>query len=210
MTPQDLIAAFEKVAEAPEGVQRLRELVVQLAVRGRLVAQEPEDEPASVMLERIAEEKARLVKERKIKKPKLFPMLSGPDIAFDLPSRDWAAGVSKPTLNLYLYDIRECHDLKNPSPWVTRPGPNNTAIKSRPDVRVDLTYNAVQKLVTMLRQSDGPNIHATAWPASSRSRVPSGRALRIHRMCWSMKLVSSSVRSTICIWDSFSACSRLK
>ena len=62
------------------------------------------------------------------------------DIAFDLPSREWAAGVSKPTLNLYLYDIRECHDLKNPTPWVTRPGPNNTAIKSRPDVRIDLTY----------------------------------------------------------------------
>ena len=62
------------------------------------------------------------------------------DIAFDLPSRDWAAGVSKPTLNLYLYDIRECYDLKNPAPWVTRPGPNNSAVKSRPDVRVDLTY----------------------------------------------------------------------
>ena len=62
------------------------------------------------------------------------------DIAFDLPSREWAAGVSKPTLNLYLYDIRECYDLKNPAPWVTRQGPNNTAIKSRPDVRVDLTY----------------------------------------------------------------------
>ena len=62
------------------------------------------------------------------------------DIAFDLPSREWAAGVSKPTVNLYLYDIRECNDLKNPAPWTTRPGPNNTAIKSRPDVRIDLTY----------------------------------------------------------------------
>ncbi len=62
------------------------------------------------------------------------------DIAFDLPSREWPAGVSKPTVNLYLYDIRDNSDLKNPAPWVTRPGPNNTAIKSRPDVRIDLTY----------------------------------------------------------------------
>ncbi len=62
------------------------------------------------------------------------------DIAFDLPSREWAAGVSKPTVNLYLYDIRESHDLKNPVPWVNRPGPNNTTIKSRPDVRISLTY----------------------------------------------------------------------
>ena len=63
------------------------------------------------------------------------------DIAFDLPSREWAAGVSKPTVNLYLYDIRESHDLKNPAPWITRPGPNNTSIKSRPAVRVNLTYS---------------------------------------------------------------------
>ena len=62
------------------------------------------------------------------------------DIAFDMPNRDWAAGVSKPTVNLYMYDIRENNDLKNPAPWITRQGPDNTAIKSRPDVRVDLTY----------------------------------------------------------------------
>ena len=44
MTPQDLIAAFEVLAEAPSGVKRLRELVLQLAVRGKLVAQDPADE----------------------------------------------------------------------------------------------------------------------------------------------------------------------
>ena len=56
MTPQDLIAAFNTLAEAPDGVTRLRELVLQLAVRGELVPQDPEDEPASVLLERIAAE----------------------------------------------------------------------------------------------------------------------------------------------------------
>ena len=56
-------------------------------------------------------------------------------------TREWAAGISKPTINLYLFDIRENAVLKNPSPWMVRGGPNNTAIKSRPDVRVDVNYN---------------------------------------------------------------------
>lgn len=62
MTPHDLIAAFDVLAEAPDGVDRLRELVLQLAVRGKLVTQDPADEPASVLLERIARERSRLVK----------------------------------------------------------------------------------------------------------------------------------------------------
>ncbi|CAM3797401.1 restriction endonuclease subunit S [Vreelandella rituensis] len=50
------------------GIKKLRELIMELAVRGKLVDQDPSDESASVLLERIAEEKARLVKEGKIKK----------------------------------------------------------------------------------------------------------------------------------------------
>ncbi|MGI2028008.1 hypothetical protein [Endozoicomonas acroporae] len=50
------------------GIKKLRELILELAVRGKLVAQNPEDEPASKLLERIEAEKTRLVKEKKIKK----------------------------------------------------------------------------------------------------------------------------------------------
>ena len=63
------------------------------------------------------------------------------DISFDNPNRTWAAGISKPTINFHLYDIRENVDLKDPSAWIVRQGPNNTAIKSRPDVRLDVSYN---------------------------------------------------------------------
>jgi len=63
------------------------------------------------------------------------------DISFEKPNRQWAAGVSKPTVNLYLYEIKENTDLKNPGGWVVRKGPDNTAIKSKPDVRIDLSYN---------------------------------------------------------------------
>ncbi|WNK20943.1 hypothetical protein P1P91_04505 [Halomonas piscis] len=52
------------------GIKKLRELILELAVRGKLVQQDPSDEPASALLDRIAEEKARLVKEGKIKKPR--------------------------------------------------------------------------------------------------------------------------------------------
>ncbi|QYO69283.1 restriction endonuclease subunit S [Vibrio cholerae] len=58
------------------GIKKLRELILELAVRGKLVPQDPSDEPASVLLERIAAEKAQLVKEKKIKKPKALSNLS--------------------------------------------------------------------------------------------------------------------------------------
>lgn len=48
----------------------LRKSILQQAIQGKLVPQDPNDEPASVLLERIREEKARLVKEKRIKKDK--------------------------------------------------------------------------------------------------------------------------------------------
>ncbi|MBF4299955.1 restriction endonuclease subunit S [Vibrio anguillarum] len=67
------------------GVKKLRELILELAVRGKLVPQDPTDEPASVLLERIAEEKAQLVKDKKIKKQKLFGEVRDEEALFELP-----------------------------------------------------------------------------------------------------------------------------
>ncbi|QIR05261.1 restriction endonuclease subunit S [Salinivibrio costicola] len=67
------------------GVKKLRELILELAVRGKLVPQDPNDEPASVLLERIAKEKAQLVKEKKIKKPKPLPKILTDEVNFSLP-----------------------------------------------------------------------------------------------------------------------------
>ncbi|WP_390243037.1 restriction endonuclease subunit S [Vibrio sp. R78045] len=71
------------------GVKKLRELILELAVRGKLVPQDPMDEPASVLLERIAEEKALLVKEKKIKKSKSLSKIANEDEPFVLP-QGWA------------------------------------------------------------------------------------------------------------------------
>lgn len=61
MTPNKFIQEFEHIAEAPNGIQRLRELVLELAVRGLLIPRNPNDEPASVLLQDIARQKERLI-----------------------------------------------------------------------------------------------------------------------------------------------------
>ena len=47
------------------GVQKLRELILELAVRGKLVSQDSNDEPASILLEKVAEEKAKAAKAKR-------------------------------------------------------------------------------------------------------------------------------------------------
>lgn len=67
------------------GITKLRELILELAVRGKLVPQDPNDEPASVLLEKIATEKAELLKEGKTKRGKHLPKISKNEQPFDLP-----------------------------------------------------------------------------------------------------------------------------
>lgn len=67
------------------GIQKLRELILEMAVRGLLVPQDPNDEHASVLLEKIAAEKAKLIKDGKIKKTKALPEISEDEKPFDLP-----------------------------------------------------------------------------------------------------------------------------
>ncbi|ASK93222.1 restriction endonuclease subunit S [Xanthomonas campestris pv. trichodesmae] len=73
------------LAGAPNGIKKLRELILELAVRGKLVPQDPSDEPASELLKRIAEEKARLVGEGKAKKQKVLAEIGEEKTPFELP-----------------------------------------------------------------------------------------------------------------------------
>jgi hypothetical protein len=61
------------------------------------------------------------------------------DIRFDQPTRDWAAGLTKPAINCYLYDIRENKDLRNRE-WIVDRQPNGQARKKIAPLRVDLAY----------------------------------------------------------------------
>ena len=71
------------------GITKLRELILELAVRGKLVPQDADDEPASVLLEKIAAEKAQLIKKKIIKKTKPLPLISSEDKPYELPV-SWA------------------------------------------------------------------------------------------------------------------------
>jgi len=88
MNAERLLAHFERISEAPDAITRLRRFILDLAVRGKLVEQDPEDEPAEEQLERIIEAKILLArKERTTKKKRSEPSVESLD--FPLPAR-WA------------------------------------------------------------------------------------------------------------------------
>lgn len=80
-----MLKHFDLLAQAPDGVARLRELILTLAVQGKLVPQDPNDEPASVLLQRIRAEKDRLIAEGKIKRDKPLPPIIDDEQPFELP-----------------------------------------------------------------------------------------------------------------------------
>jgi type I restriction enzyme, S subunit len=108
-----LVRHFDLIAQAPGGVARLRELILTLAVQGKLVPQDPNDEPASELLKKIASEKDRLVAEKKIRKGKSLPNIGDDEMFFELPGTwawvrlnsigDWGAGATPSRTNSNYY-----------------------------------------------------------------------------------------------------------
>lgn len=80
---------FKTLYNSKEGIKSLRAYILDLAVRGKLVEQNPNDEPARVLLEKIAAEKEQLVKEKKIKKSKPLPPIEESEVYFELP-KGWS------------------------------------------------------------------------------------------------------------------------
>ena len=76
---------FDTAFAAPDGILKLRELILKLAMQGKLVPQDPNDAPASELIRTIEAEKKRLVKERKIKAPKTLPEVTASDEPYSLP-----------------------------------------------------------------------------------------------------------------------------
>jgi len=80
-----LVRHFDLIAQASGGVARLRELILTLAVQGKLVPQDPSDEPASELLKKIKAEKDRLIAEGKIKRDKPLAEIADEEKPFELP-----------------------------------------------------------------------------------------------------------------------------
>jgi len=73
MSPARLLEHFDRLIDTPDAVPRLRRFILDLAVRGKLVEQDPKDEPAGELLKRIAKEKIRLARTGKTGRSKLLP-----------------------------------------------------------------------------------------------------------------------------------------
>ncbi|MBN1820747.1 MAG: restriction endonuclease subunit S [Prolixibacteraceae bacterium] len=86
------------------GINRLRELILELAIQGKLVEQDSEDEPANILFHKINKEKKRLIAENAIKKTRQLPVISEEEFPFKLPRGwifarlndlgDWGAGAT--------------------------------------------------------------------------------------------------------------------
>lgn len=84
MNAEALLTHYEKVVNSPDAIDRLRRFILDLAVRGKLVAQNSKDEPVFELLNRIAREKTRLAQAGIIRAPKAIPPLS--DTPFQIPT----------------------------------------------------------------------------------------------------------------------------
>jgi type I restriction enzyme S subunit len=80
-----LASSFDLILDRPEAVDALEQTLLQLAVRGLLVEQDPNDQPASELLKQIRAEKDRLIAEGKIKKDKPLPAITDEEKPFELP-----------------------------------------------------------------------------------------------------------------------------
>ncbi|MEO8022154.1 restriction endonuclease subunit S [Polaromonas sp.] len=108
-----LLSNLNLLATAPDGVAKLRELILTLAVQGKLVPQDPSEEPASELLKKIRTEKDRLIAERKIRRLKPLDPIDESETGFALPSTwewerlgnlgDWGAGATPSRSNSSYY-----------------------------------------------------------------------------------------------------------
>ena len=108
---------FDILYDHPDNVTELRKAILQLAVQGKLVPQDPADEPASKLLERIKAEKAQLVKEGKLKKSKPLPPIGAGEVPFEVPvGWEWVRFYSAATIQSNLVKPEKFPNLPHVAP----------------------------------------------------------------------------------------------
>ena len=129
-----LFALLRKVESSTQQYAKLQTLlkskVLDLAMRGKLVEQDPHDEPASVLLEKIKAEKELLVKEGKIKKSKPLPPIADDEKPFDIPdSWEWVR----------LGDVLDVRDGTHDTPKYVSEGIALVTAKNLKDGKIDFS-----------------------------------------------------------------------
>lgn len=121
MTPETFLNEFGAVANAPGGVQRLREMILQLAVMGKLVEQNPEDEPASELLKKIDVSKENFFVSQRAKKQNRIGKITLQNAPYPLPP-NW---LWCPFASLWVLisgrdlPTNQFNDRKNGVPYIT-------------------------------------------------------------------------------------------
>jgi type I restriction enzyme, S subunit len=85
MNAERLVQYFDRLSEGPDAIPRLRRFILDLAVCGKLVQQDPNDEPASELLKRIEAEKVQLVRKGKLRKAVTPFLAQGGEAPFHIP-----------------------------------------------------------------------------------------------------------------------------
>jgi type I restriction enzyme S subunit len=113
-----LLEHFASLTLHPKNAQELKGLILQLAIQGKLTAnwrkENPDIEPATILLEKVKEEKIKLIKEKKIKKETPLPIIKKEDLVYNIPNKwesvrlgeigDWGAGSTPLRSNSLFYD----------------------------------------------------------------------------------------------------------
>ena len=89
MNAEHLLTHFDRIADAPDAIPRIRRFILDLAVRGKLVEQNPNDEPASELLRVISGTREEMIKAGQVKQPKKLPSLISSEVLYDIP-RSWS------------------------------------------------------------------------------------------------------------------------
>ena len=117
---------FDTALESPDGIKKLRELILTLAMQGKLVPQDPTDPPASELLKEIQTEKEKLIAEGKIKKQKALPEIKPEEVPYAVPEgwvwtrlndsidvRDGTHDSPKYVMDINSYPLVTSKDFKN-------------------------------------------------------------------------------------------------
>ena len=160
-------------AQDPPVVQKLTALrarILQLAVQGRLVPQDASDEPAAVLLARVASRRAELVRDKVLRRPKALPAIGPEDIAYPLPRGwEWARAGEAVLAVQYGHTASASHarldgprmlritdiDARNRVdwsgvPWCAEPGDNGQTELAAGDIVVARTGGTVGKATLLM------------------------------------------------------------
>ena len=139
--------AYDKLKKLDDGFNdKLKHSLLQYAMEGKLVKQDPNDEPASVLLEKIVEEKARLIREKKIKRTKKLPEVTDDEKPFEIPdSWEWVR-----LGNLVRFTLGKTPKRSMPEywesgtiPWVSISDLNNATLKQTKEHITPKAYSEV-------------------------------------------------------------------